>query len=333
MAYIYKKIIGNKHYYYLRISQRKGKKVITKDIAYLGSDIAKLQGKLDGLPNKYKAAIRKGHKAIKRFIDSQYYLKKVENIKHNPYFSMGTLQQVEAVKLHFTKEVSKLHSQTQEEIYEHFLIDFAYNTTSIEGNTITLEQADKLLRENLTPKEKSPREIFDLQNTQKVFFWLRENRPAFSQDLIITIHDKLLENIDMRKGYRDRDVRVFQSRFKTSPGKYVRSDMKLLFDWYKKNKTKLHPFVLACMFHHKFEKIHPFYDGNGRTGRMIMNFLLMAQNYPPLIIKKKHRSNYLATLADADKSGINHIDPAYFKKLIDYVASELIESYWSNFNI
>ncbi len=332
MAYIYKKIVGNKPYYYLRISKRDGKKVITKDIAYLGGDIAKIQQQLDKLPSKYKEEIRKGHKNIKKFIDSNYYLSKVEKLKNNPYFEVDLLRKVEALKLHFANKFNKLDAQTKREVYNHFLIDFAYNTTSIEGNTITLEEADKLLRENLTPKEKSPREIFDLQNTQKVFFYLLNEKPSFSQELVIKIHDLLLENIDLRKGYRDKDIRVFKSHFKASPGKYVKTDMNLLFKWYEKHLKKIHPFVLISLFHQKFEKIHPFFDGNGRTGRMVMNYLLMENNFPPMIIQKKKRSSYLNTLSKADQSDLNSIEPKFFVKLVDYLATETIESYWNNFN-
>lgn len=332
MAYIYKKIIGKKPYYYLRVSKRDGNKVITKDIAYLGNNIAKIQKQLDQLSTKYKEEIRKGHKNIKKFIDSHYYLDKVKKLKSDPYFDIDVLKKIEAIKLHYSKEFNKLDNKTKEEIYENFLIDFAYNTTSIEGNTITLEEADKLLKENLTPKEKSPRDVFDLQNTQKVFFYLLENKPKFSQKLVITIHDMLLENIDLRKGYRDRDIRVLRSHFKTSPGKYVKIDMNLLFKWYEKHKDKMHPLVLFALFHQKFEKIHPFFDGNGRTGRMVMNYLLIQNGYPPLIIQKRKRSLYLETLSQADKSDLNNIEPKYFKKLINYIASEMIESYWNNFN-
>jgi Fic family protein len=333
MAYIYKKIIGGKAYYYLRVSKRKGKTVISKDIAYLGADVTKIMEKLDKLPAKYKKEIRKAYKNIKKLIDSNYYSEKVGKLKVDPYFNKDIQRNVEATSLHFDKHFKKLHYKTIMETYENFLIDFAYNTTSIEGNTITLKEADKLLREDLTPKEKSSREIFDLQNTKRVFFYLLKEKTKFNQDLIIEIHDMLLQNIDERKGFRTHDVRVFKSHFDTSPGKYVKTDMNLLFDWYNQHKNELHPLVLVGLFHQKFEKIHPFSDGNGRTGRIVMNYLLIQRDYAPLIIKKKNRKNYLNTLSKADKSNLNSVDPKYFKPLIEYLSNELIKSYWENFSI
>jgi Fic family protein len=335
MAYIYEKRIHGIPYYYLRISKRVKGKVIAKDIAYLGKDISKIQEKLDKLPSKYMPEIRKGYRNIKLFIDSNYYLEKAKalKLKSDKYLDKDTQNKIEAIRLHFANHFSKLHEKTKLDVYKDFLIEFAYNTTSIEGNTITLKEANNLLRENLTPKSRTPREIFDLQNTEKVFFYLLEKKPKLTQELIIKVHDMLVENIDERKGYRTTDTRIFKSHFDASPAKYVKIDMDLLFKWYNKYKNKLHPLVLAMLFHQKFEKIHPFADGNGRTGRMIMNCILMQSKYPPLIIRKKNRSEYLDALSKADKSGLDNIELKHFKDLISYVSMEFIDSYWQNFNV
>ncbi len=333
MAYIYKKNVGGKPYYYLRISKRINSKVVAKDIAYLGNNISEIQKKLDALPKKHQTGIRKGYRNIKNFIESNHYLNKVKKLKKDDYLDEELHRKVEATRLHFQNSFLKNHDQTIKETYESFLVEFAYNTTSIEGNTITLKEAAKLLLEDLTPKERTPREIFDLQNTRKVFFYLLEEKPIFNEELIIKIHDSLLENIDVRKGYRNHEIRVFKSRFKASEAKYVQTDIKILFKWYKIYQKKLHPLALACLFHQKFEKIHPFSDGNGRTGRMIMNYILFTHNYPFVIIQKEKRSKYLDALSKADKADINNIDSKYFKNLVNHVATELIESYWECFNI
>ncbi len=332
MVYIYKKIINKKPYYYLRLSKRVNNKIITKDIAYLGGDASKITGKFDNL-SKYKVEIRKAYKNIKKFVDSDYYFKKVGKLKNNPYISTESLKNIEAIKLHFNNCFLKLNKKTIIETYESFLIDFAFNTTSIEGNTITLKEAEKLLRENLTPKEKSPREIFDLQNTQKAFFYLTNQKPDFNQELIIKIHDLLIDNIDERRGYRTHEIRVFKSRFNASPAKYVVTDMDVLFKWYNQFKNKLHPVILTGLFHQKFEKIHPFSDGNGRTGRIIMNYLLLINDFPPIIVRKKRRADYLQVLSKADKANLNDVDVMYFNDLIKYLVEELMFSYWNNFNV
>ncbi len=152
-----------------------------------------------------------------------------------------------------------------------------------------------------------------------------------NHELIWGIHDDLLENVDPRKGYRTRDVRVLRMRFKSTPGPYVFTDMKLLVKWYNENKNKLHPFALATIFHHKFEKIHPFYDGNGRTGRMLMNYILMSKDYPPLIYLKRKRSEYLKELNKADKSDLTDFSVKFYKDLITFSEKQLVDSYWDIF--
>jgi len=220
---------------------------------------------------------------------------------------------------------------TKEEILKNFLIEFAFNTTSIEGNTINLAEAKNLLQEGLTPKDKTLREIYDLQNTEKVFFEIISSKEELNHEFIIKIHDKLIENIDPRKGYRTVDVRVIRSNFEATPAPYVKADMILLIKWYNENKNKLHPLVLATIFHHKFEKIHPFMDGNGRTGRMLLNYILITKNYPPLIIHKSARKDFLEVMRKADKSELKSFDVKDYFELVQFSAYELIDSYWGIF--
>lgn len=333
MVYIYNKKIGNKNYYYLRASTRKGSKILTKDIAYLGSSIEEIKKNLANLPSEYSEQIRKAYKTINKFIEINHYLQKVKalKIKKDIYLDNNLLENIEACKLHWNNVFKQLDNQTKKEILKNFLIEFAFNTASIEGNTITLKETQKLLMENLTPKNRTLREIYDLQNTEKVFFELFDSDTKLSHELICSVHDKLLENIDTRKGYRTTDVKILKMNFKSTPAPYVITDMNLLTEWYNKNKNTLHPLILAVIFHHKFEKIHPFMDGNGRTGRMLMNYILVNRGYPPLIIRKKNRTEYLGKLNKADRLGISEIKKEQYKNLINFIAKEAIEEYWNIF--
>ena len=333
MVYIYKKPIGNKNYYYLRASEKKGKRLVTKDVAYLGSSIEEVKSNLDKLP-KYKDKIRKSYKKINSFLESNHFFEKVQKLKlKQDHFIKGKTNDVEACKLHYHEIFQRLDRQTQKEILQNFIIEFSYNTASIEGNTINLEEARNLLNEGITPKNKTLREIYDLQNTERVFLEVYKHQlnENLNHELIIKIHDKLLENIDERKGYRKTDVRVIKSNFDASPGKYVKTDMDLLLEWYKENKTKIHPLILAIVFHHKFERIHPFMDGNGRTGRMVMNYILINNKLPPMIIHKKSREEYLESMREADESDLWKLDEKKHSDLISYSLEEFIETYWNIF--
>ncbi|HLD98378.1 MAG TPA: Fic family protein [Candidatus Nanoarchaeia archaeon] len=331
MVYIYKKIVSGKTYYYLRASERKGKRIITKDIAYLGNSIEDVKKSLEKL-SKYKEEIRKAYRNINLFLESNYYLEKIKSQKlKKDEFIGNKLEEIESCKMHFLKVFSKKDEKTKQETLKNFVIEYTYNTASIEGNTINLEEARNLLQEGLTPKDKTLREIYDLQNSEKVFFEILNSKKELSHEFIINIHDKLIENIDLRKGYRATDIKVIRSNFDATPAPYVKADMDVLLKWYEKNKNSLHPIVLATIFHHKFEKIHPFMDGNGRTGRMLLNYILIKNNYPPLIVHKKTRKEYLESLRNADKSSLTSYKKEDYSNLIQFNAQEFIDTYWNSF--
>jgi len=331
MVYIYKKIVSGKPYYYLRASERKGKRIITKDIAYLGNSIEDVKKSLKRL-SKYKKEIRKAYRNINLFLESNYYLEKVkyQKLKRDEFLG-DKLDEIESCKLHYLKIFNKKDEKTKQETLKNFVIEYTYNTASIEGNTINLEEARNLLQDGLTPKDKTLREIYDLQNSEKVFFEILNSKKELSHEFIINIRDKLIENIDLRKGYRTADIRVIRSNFDATPAPYVKADMDVLLKWYEKNKDSLHPIVLATIFHHKFEKIHPFMDGNGRTGRMLLNYILIKNNYPPLIVHKKTRKEYLEALRSADKSSLTSYKKEDYYDLIQFNAQEFIDTYWNSF--
>jgi fido (protein-threonine AMPylation protein) len=332
MVYIYRKVIGNKEYYYLRASIREKDRIITKDIAYLGSDLGRVREQVDELPKKYHEQIRKTYKTIQRFLDINSYREQAkEKLPKGTFLSPDSLLNIEAAHIHYQTRFPKKDPLTQQETWKEFIIEFAFNTTSIEGNTITLKEAAHLLVESRVPKDKTLREIYDLQNTEKTFNSILRDAPQeITHDLIQDIHRGLLANIDNRNGYRTDEVRVFKAAFASTPAPYVMTDMELFLKWTDTQKD-LHPFVRAVIFHHKFEKIHPFMDGNGRTGRMLMNVLLLSQSYPPLIIRKKNRPAYLDALHRADKSPPLKAEKEHYADLLEFTAKEYAENYWHIF--
>jgi Fic family protein len=331
MVYIYKKKVGNRNYYYLRASERRDGKVIVKDIAYLGSTLEDVKKAINNLP-KYKEEIRKAYKNIHNFLESNRYLEKAKQLKlKKDDFLKEKLTEIEACKLHYVKEFNKQDFLTKQEIWKNFIIEFAFNTTSIEGNTINLAEARALLENEKTPKNKTLREIYDLQNTEKVFNEILNSKKEITHELIINIHKNLMNNIDKRIGYRTQDVRVIRANFKATPAPYVKTDMDLLLKWYNENENKLHSLALSIIFHHKFEKIHPFMDGNGRAGRILLNLILIKSDYPPLIIKNKNREKYLNNMRKADKSDLSKSKIEDYLNLIQFGAEEMTGSYWNIF--
>ena len=329
MVYIYKKTINGKPYYYLRHSQRIGDKTIIKDIAYLGSTLHDVEQNLEKLP-ALKKEIKKAYKSIKHFFESEYYIHKAEELKlkQEECIDKKEFHNIEACKLHFHERFLHLDATTQEEIYKNFVIEFTFNTTSMEGNTITLAEAHRLLREQLTPNQKTLREVYDIQNTEKAFFFILNNKEKITHEFIIMLHTMLMEKIDVRKGYRTFDVRVFGKKFESTPAPYVKTDMDILLQLLGE---KIHPFVLASIFHHNFEKIHPFADGNGRTGRMLLMKILLENGYPAFVIRRSKRKEYLHALSKADSADLKDVSAEHYKPLVMFLAKEFIQSYWNTF--
>lgn len=330
MVYIYQKVVDGKEYYYLRASRRQGTRIITKDIAYLGNTLEEARSEIQKLPQK---DIRAAYRTIEKFFESKHYLEQAKklNLKSSHFIGKLLLEEIDACKLHWKQVFQKHDELTKQEYFKKFAIDFAFNTTSIEGNTITLKEASILLTEQLTPKNKTLREIYDIQNTEKVFLDIIKHKKEVSHAVIVELHKNLMSNVDCRIGYRTGEVHVIHSRFASTPAKYIKTDMDLLFKWFENNKQILHSFALATIFHHKFEKIHPFFDGNGRTGRMLFNLILLDSGYSPIIIRKKNRAEYLDALRKADTSGIIEATPLRYKPLVEFLATEFINSYWNNF--
>ena len=86
-----------------------------------------------------------------------------------------------------------------------------------------------------------------------------------------------------------------------APINRVRGLLQELCKWYDKYKQKYPPLLLAAVMHNQFEKIHPFQDGNGRVGRLLLNFVLLQHNYPPINIKLRDRMRYYKCLQEYDK--------------------------------
>lgn len=316
--FIEKKIINGKPYYYLKHSFRSGNKIKTKTLAYIGDkkDINKIE--------ELKKQFRKNKlEKIKKEL--------FEETDWNVLLSKKDKEKINEIKKIFSLKLKKLDEKTKKDMFDDFLTYFVYNTNAIEGNTLTLKETDLLLNKGITPQGRTLREINDHLNSKEVFYYLMKENHLINNETIILIHDKLMNNIDERKGYRTSNVRVIGARFKSSPFQYVQIDINLLLRWYNKNKNKLHPVILTSLFHHKFEKIHPFFDGNGRTGRMLINLMLMKNGIPPIILSNKQRKRYYSVLSKVDEIGLIEISED-FNPLVKFISTHVIKTWNTIFN-
>ena len=188
--------------------------------------------------------------------------------------------------------------------WQVFTEDFIYNTNAIEGSTVQRDEVPEILHK----KKIRGSEEFETKGVANAVDYIRMTKEDFSIALLKKLHFLCFEGSKHFAGkFRDVEVVIRDGR-----GNIVHQGIALaqlhlalqdLVDWYKKNKNKFKPLTLAAIMHNQFEYIHPFQDGNGRVGRLLLNFILLKHKYPPINITLEDRWKYYQTLQEYQ---INH---------------------------
>lgn len=206
-----------------------------------------------------------------------------------------------------------LDTYTSKSLRESLIVDWTYNSNAIEGSTLTLSET-KVVLEGITIGGKSVVEHLEAINHKEAIIFLEELVRA---DSILTewdiksIHGIILKQINDEYAGKYRNSNVIISGASHVPPKYEQLYTlmeKLIYD-FNHSWNKYHPVVQAALLHGEFVKIHPFIDGNGRTARLLLNFVLMKNGFTPVIIKNENRLTYYDSLdlAHATKDYTNFI--------------------------
>jgi len=188
-------------------------------------------------------------------------------------------------------------------IREQIEVEYIYNSTSIEGNTLSLNETRLILERGITISGKSLREHLDIINQKEAIFWIEEfikKKSRIKESDIIELHRLVLKGISnyWAGKYKTSQNRILGSKLKTTPAYKVGSEMSSLAYSVENNK-EFNTIELAAYIHHELVKIHPFVDGNGRTARLLMNLILMREGYPPIVIMNRERKKYFDALEKA----------------------------------
>ncbi|MGO4818834.1 Fic family protein [Flavobacterium sp. W22_SRS_FP1] len=190
-------------------------------------------------------------------------------------------------------------------IKESLSIEWTYNSNSIEGNSLSLRETQMVLQEGVTIKGKSLREHFETHNHDKAIDYLFSivNKDYVLRSIdILSLHGLVLRSIedDFAGRLRNFGVRISGANFVPPNANKVSDLLDELIVFINTNPLQLNDIELATVFHHKLVWIHPFFDGNGRTVRLVMNLLLMRCGFPPAIILKNDRKKYYEALNQAN---------------------------------
>lgn len=273
---IVKRKSGNKEYFYLQHSFRRKEKVITKE-RYLGSE----------LPKNINKIIISFKKEVQDDVN-----KKLESIKKG-----------------FQKEWGKIPESIKNKELEEISIAFTYNTNAIEGSTITLEEAREIIHDKISPN-KPMRDVRETEAHSKVFLKMLELKDKITNNVLLKWHKDIFGETkpDIAGEYRDYLVRV--GSYLAPDWQEVKKMTNELIEFINKSK-KMNAVELSARAHYKFEKIHPFGDGNGRIGRLIMNSILWHSGYPMLIIEYKKRASYYRALQKDEDAFVSYFIRRY----------------------
>ncbi len=281
------KTINGRRYNYIEANIRVVNKVHTISV-YLG------RGKIAIGRIKELIEDNKAHFEAKRR-QLQLYSKRIKYPNH-----LLTDQEREYVD--FLKEEYIVHKEAFSDIekrnYEKaFITKYIHNTTAIEGNTLTLGETDLLINKGITPEGKKAREVKEVMNMVKCIEYRKTQLEDISIPFIKKLNKILLNDIEETGGQFKRVQNyITGSTLMTTPPLLVSKEMKELIKWYNSNKNTRHLLEVACIFHQKFVMIHPFDDGNGRTARELVNFILERRGFPPVVYKSKIVTKYYNAL-------------------------------------
>ncbi|NLJ25434.1 MAG: Fic family protein [Firmicutes bacterium] len=214
-----------------------------------------------------------------------------------------------------------------ERLRQEFLVEFAYNSNAIEGSTLTLRETAMIL-EGITIDRKPLREHLEVVGQKDAFAYvleLVENETPLSERVIREIHSLvLIDKPPQDRGvYRRVPVRILGSRH-TPPQPYlVPIQMEELMGKYENWRTVLHVVERVAAFHLSFEVIHPFIDGNGRTGRLLMNLELLQAGFPAINVKFADRERYYGCFGSYFETG----STVEMVKLVAEYVEEMVDRY------
>ncbi len=314
MAFISTKLIKGKNRYYLEKSIRLPDGKVKKVSIYLA----------DYSPNKKKELLNKHNALLDSKLNKELADWAISHYKKSSIFSDITLKRLEEIRTSYKEITKNLSPKQWEDVIDRFTVNFTYESNAIEGNSLTLKDVTMILHEKKAVKGKDLREIYETLNTREAMELVFNKQFAVNEQDIIKLHNILVKDTGVAAGYKQFPNFLVGRDVETTPPEKIQEAMKNLIAWYNNTKN-LHPLQKAAIFHAKFEKIHPFEDGNGRTGRLLINIILLNHNYPPLIIRKTQRLSYFSALEAFDK---NHED-----KLFRFVIEKYKDTYEKFFQI
>ncbi len=295
------------------------KKIKGRKYLYAVKSIRLPDGRVTTLDKLIKASTKFNSKELQTFFDEKEAKLCAAFCQKN--FSLFKLRgeeplvRIEQMRLEYKKILVKLSQNQLRDLFDRFTVNFTYESNALEGNSLTLKDVAIVIHENIAINGKELREIYETRNSRKVVDLILKRKFKVTKSDVLKIHSMLVRDMDIPSGYKIVPNYLHGRQVITTAPEEVQQQMAELFTWFEENRKKMHTLQLAAHFHAKFERIHPFEDGNGRVGRFLLNVILVNRGYPPLIIRKTQRVSYFNALEDADNGRFQTIEQFLFERL------------------
>ena len=207
-------------------------------------------------------------------------------------------------------------------IESELFVKYVHSTTSIEGITLNLHETQNILSEfELTPHNKPFRDSQAILNYKSVKQYTDTYDEEINENFIKQLHILIMKNLNEGIPGQYRQIPRGIPGINHSRWQDIPKDINELLNWYiESNESNLHPVELVSKFHQRFEEIHPFYDGNGRTGRAILDYMLKNNGFPTIYIPKHQQYDYQSALRAGN---VTARKPQTYVPLIDFIIDRL----------
>lgn len=198
-----------------------------------------------------------------------------------------------------------------EQVKDYFRIETTWSSNALEGNTLTISETKVLIEEGLTIGGKPLRDTLEAVGHAEAydFIFTLINEKTITEKIIKEIHRLFYQKINSDEAgrYRTSQVIITGSAYGVVLPENIENEIGALIEWIKINRRQLHPIEFAANLHKYFIFIHPFFDGNGRTARLLMNLALIQDGYLPAIIPIIRRVDYMSSLEKAHRQSNDFI--------------------------
>lgn len=207
------------------------------------------------------------------------------------------------------EHINSLNNTSKEKEKEKFLSIFISNSNTLEGSTLSVQDTFNYLFNEIIPEGKTKKELFMADNLLKAWNYVETNYKKFPTENDLKILHKLTNiNIEEESTLgKYKKSQNYIGDILTTSHLFVEEKMTTLMKWIKTAYKKINNFEVAFQSHAQFEVIHPFIDGNGRVGRLLINWLLKYKKLEPIAIPSNKRAKYLSALDNSRRGKVEAI--------------------------